>query len=727
MSGITAARGGAVGLLCAAITAAVLAPPIPLPAGLPDLRVEQALALPAGLWLLGDLRRQCDRRTAVRAWLLPFAPLLVMTAVSIVYGALVLGEAAGPRDAFEVLKLSIYAVLFGFALRVCADPERRQAALATVLAAGTLSALIGLGQYLSLPGLVEHTGGWWAPAHHLRALERDGRAFGTVGNPNYYGALMALVAVMALGLRLPRPLTPRPSLPARCPPAPLSLLGLAAGTLGVVLSGSRGALGMLIAAALTVLVLALRRGGSRRAAPAAMATLAGAFVLSVLFVELLPRGRVDYLTRVAGTLSPTGDSGLALRLERWRELLGREQPVTPPAGSAPITDTGLPAASLEARARDERRRQDVRALVEAVRRHRDRTGAYPASLTVLAPAEPAALPVDPATGADYGYERTTGGFTVSARLENPADVDYPLYATGDTVNLLRNGSAEEGGDRAAEFRIIPGTAVSRREDAALYGAAGLRYTGTAAHTARRAAVYQQRALNRSGGSPFTAAVWVRHDNAVAGEVFLYVNIYYTDGSRQDPAARTAADPARTGIWQRLALTLTPDAGKRVDFLGVYLLSDSFQGQVSADGFLLVEGSVPVSFIGLAEGEPSGDGQDALARFRRSPLLGSGPGKAEDGATVDNEYLAVMSRYGLAGLIAYLWLWGLTAWRAARAGRAAAAAVAGSVAGLLLFSLVAGSLYHMQLMDSFWLLAGAMSATLPSLPAAAARSAPSTPG
>ncbi len=223
---------------------------------------------------------------------------------------------------------------------------------------------------------------------------------------------------------------------------------------------------------------------------------------------------------------------------------------------------------------------------------------------------------------------------------------------------------------------------------------------------------------RSAAPPSTAPV--------QGEVFLYANLYYTDGSRQDPYARVAADPAQTGVWQRLTLTITPDPSRQIDFLGVYLLSDHFQGEVSADGFTLVDGSVPVSFTGLAEGAPAGDGGDAVAGFRRSPLFGGGPAKAEGGAAIDNEYLLVLGRYGLVGMAAYLWLWGLTAWRAVRAG---VAAVAGGIAGLLLFSLVAGSLYQMQLMDVFWPLAGVLLAASgqKTSAAAATQSGPSTPG
>jgi O-antigen ligase len=619
-------------LVIALLVAAVLAPPVAASSDLTNLRLELLLwvvALPYLLydWLLPSYRAARTEQDASAAW--PgvfirrlglsaidagFVSLAAVMLVSVVHAAVMLGEAVSIRDGYDVVKLALYWIGFRTALLVAADRHWRGLILTCVLVAGMAAALTALVQYFDWLGLAEGAGRWWAEAHHLRGLERDGRAFGTVGNPNYFGALMAMLTVLALAVR-GSPVRTAGRLQA-WPATGMAVLG----PLGVVLSGSRGALAMLVVgvavAALVLLSVRPARG------PAAAVTLAvAALVGSVALVELFPRGREDYITRVAGAFSPTGDSAVALRLDRWRNALG--------------------------------------------------------------------------AGADA--EGTSGG---------PTDAG----AGGEVRNYLANGDLERvDGDHAAGFRTIPGTVYRVAPEAALSGGSGIVFGGSGDAVDQRAAVFQQRAFSRTGGAPLTASVWVQVPAPVRGEVSLYTNVLYADGERQDPYARVAADMTLIGVWQRLSITMQPDPARRVDFLGVYLLSDELAGEVYADGFQLVEGSAPVAVPGLAEaGAPAAPGLDAGRQLRRSPLFGGGPQKAAGGATLDNEYLLVAARYGLAGLVAYLFLWtavAARAFRAARRGNRTAAALAGIVTGLLLFNLVAGSLYQLQLMALFWPLAG----------------------
>lgn len=732
-------------LLIAMIVAAMLTPGIRLSGSLPDVRIEQLLALPALILLMragalptpawpgngSRLSKHAHHSPALRpgsAGMLDAALLLVglATIISTVAAPLLLQEPLSPRDLYEVLKLALYWTLFRFALTTAREPATRRAAIGALVVAGGASALIGLVQYLDPSGFGQRIGDIWAPAHHLQVLARDGRAFGTVGNPNYFGALMAILALVSM-IHLTRCGAYRY----------LALGGCMLGAIGVVLSGSRGALAMLLAGLVagvcTLLVYrrlpkkngggtfssgpaqptwsgwriwqrrqAIRRssGNPARAAPRGAAVVLAALAVSVVFVEAVPRGRQSYLARVAGAFTPGGDSSLALRLERWRAAFG----LPGASGSsdvpgAPLTDTGRPSAGPDARARDTQIRSDVGLLVDAVRRHRTANGSLPADLAVLNP--PPVPDVTP-----YRLVQTDTGFVIIAPVADPAAPDYPMFAAGEGGNYLFDGNVEGGGS----FRALPGTDARRAQEAALYGGSGLVFSGNADASARRAAVYQQRSFNRAGRGQFTAAVWVKLPRPVQGEVFLYTNVLYTDGARADPYARVAADGAAVGIWQRLSLTITPDPARRIDFIGVYLLSDSFAGEAWADGFQLVDGPVPRTFTGLPEVEVTISGTDAGAQFRRSPIIGVGPGKATGGATLDNEYLLVLSRYGLLGLAAYLGIWaalGLLALRHIRAGNTNAAALAGIIAGLLVFNLVAGSLYHLQLMGVFWPLAGVL--------------------
>jgi hypothetical protein len=214
-------------------------------------------------------------------------------------------------------------------------------------------------------------------------------------------------------------------------------------------------------------------------------------------------------------------------------------------------------------------------------------------------------------------------------------------------------------------------------------------------------VFQQRALGRRVAEPLAASVWINVHPDARGDVLLYTNVLYADGGREDPHSSVAADPSGGGTWQRLSVSVTPDPDRVVDFVGVYLLTDAFSGEVWADDFELVGGE--------SLGTSTGAATDAGSELRRSPLFGGGPRAGED-STLDNEYLLVAARFGLVGLAAYLALWAATALmgrRGARRGNPLAAAVVGMVAGLLLFNLVAGSLYQLQLMAVFWPVAGVL--------------------
>lgn len=718
-------------LVAALLVGAVLAPSARVSTTLVNLRLELLLwplALPylVRTWIVPALRMPGEgskggpiaamRRLNISLVDLGFLALATITLLSILAAALRDGARISARDGFELIKLGLYWLAFRTALRVARDNRDRRRALATVVIAGGLSALLGIAQYFNLFGIVGATGHWWAEAHHLRELQRDGRSFGTVGNPNYFGALMATIAVLAGYLQ-------SATRQERALPRGLVVAVAALATAAAVMSGSRGALGLFVVAA-TVPVLYGLVVRSPRAPFACALLLAVALIGAVGLVELFPRGRTDYLSRVAGGFGG-GDNAVALRLERWRGAIIGDQKDTgaAQAGGQPASGTGRAAAGDDIRARDALRRADLSRLVDAVRRFHDRTGMYPAGPTLneLAPSLIPAIPTDPVTAAPYRYERTVSGFTVASTIEDSSDPDYPLLALGDLRNYIENGDLERAdGERADAFRTIPGTVYRVAPEAGLFGKIGIVYGGSRAG-GTRAAVYQQRAISRTSGAPFTASVWVKFPAAVRGAVSLYTNILYGDGTRQDPYARVNADSTLVGVWQRVSIVISPNANRRVDFLGVYLLSDEFDGEVYADGFELVDGAVPVTFPGLPEAATAPPGLDVRAEIGRSPILGSGPQKSELNSTLDNEYLLVTTRYGFAGLVAYLLLWvavAIEAIRTARGGETLGMALLGIVGGLLVFNLVAGSLYQLQLMAFFWPLVGLVLARPTPAPAAA---------
>ena len=599
--------------------AAVLTPEFAPLSDFPALRAEQVLAA-AGL-LLFVIGPRLSARMGKRFThpptisLFPIEAALAMLAavmlLSIVVASVLLDQPLSRRDLFEPAKLVLYVVVFRLSLALSRADMIRQRTLTVLLGAGACSALIGVVQYFNPGGLGVTTGRWWAHPQHLLALERDARAFGSVGNANYFGALMAVLFLVLLGDRAVER-------PPRLRAAVAALLAL-----GLVVSGSRSALALLVVGGGTMTALAFasgrhvsepkadrRRVGRRLLAGALLLTLA------VILVQVFPRGRQHYLGRLSGAFA--SDSSLALRWERLRNAFSK------------------------------------------------------ASLT----------------------ESSTGG-----QAAGPA-------------NLLRNGDLERGGALPADFRLLPGTSVERVAGAARHGDWGVVYRGNPAAAQQRAALYQQRALAGVTGT-FTASLWLRFTGPVQGTVELYVNLILAGGSRYDPLVSTAANPTKVGEWQRLALVFDVPADQPVDFVGVYLLSDHFAGEVQADGFQLLSGNAPSDALDLPEAEiASGGAGDAL---RRSPLTGLGPGKSAAVTTLDNEYLTVLSRFGLLGLAAYLMVW-LTfpltrwPWRGVRPQPAPdaggeRASLTGIAAGMLVFNLAAGTLFHLQLMAILMVLCG----------------------
>jgi O-antigen ligase len=615
-------------LLLLIIGSAVLLPDISISAALPDVRVEQLVALPALIWLMADWwrERRLPRATPID-W--AFAALGLSTLASIIWASFVLDGRFSLRDPYELIKLALYWTLLRFGLQTVERtgrrlPRTRRAALITLLVAGAAAGAAGVAQYFNVLALNSWLTPLWAPEHHLRTLARDARAVGTVGNPNYFGMLCTIVVLAAVTARA---FCPRRSM--RWP----ACSALVAGAAGLVTSASRGAtLALVVGLCVVWLGIVLSRRSAIR--PAVLATTAAVLALAaaILVVEAAPRGRVGYLARMTGSLG-RDDGGLALRLERWRSVM------------VPWLD----------------------------------------------------------------------GDRVTA-------ADGAAAGTPPSLNFLRNGDLERGGVHADDFRTLPGTWYELTADDALFGRRSARFRGNPSAPGQRAALFQQRYLGRPGGTPLTAQLAVKLTGPIDGDLSLYANIFYADGTRSDPHVRVSADPTRLGAWQELSAPIEPEAGRVVTFVGVYLMGEGFRGEALVDGFALHDGAAAVNFASLRESPAVLSGAAGAARLRQSPLLGVGPAKAEPAqATVtDNEYLLIVSRYGLVGLVLYLALWGsvfATMWHGLRGGaRNAAAAlrltVAATVAGLLIFNLAAGSFLHLQLMALFWPLAGVAAARWP---------------
>ena len=113
---------------------------------------------------------------------------------------------------------------------------------------------------------------------------------------------------------------------------------------------------------------------------------------------------------------------------------------------------------------------------------------------------------------------------------------------------------------------------------------------------------------------------------------------------------------------------------------------------------------PIEFIGFMGAAPFSEVEESNGGLALQPEYVEALARAHE----EGDFDRVLIGYGAVGLAAYVALWGAVLVTAGRRARtwAPAAAIVGVVAGLLVFNLVAGSLYHLQLMGVFWPVAGA---------------------
>ncbi len=709
----------------AVLVAAVLSANIGMPAGLPAIRAEQvllALLLPSLAWHHWR-NPEARRLTFVDG---AFAALGLCFAVTLVYAPLrVPGVSFSLRDPFEVARVAEYWLVYRLGLAAAGWPGAARGLLAFAAAAAMGGGAFALVQYLEPDGFNEAVTAIWTPQHHLVALDRTGRAVGTIGNANYFGLASGLFLALCLAAIALRTANGRWVW--------LAYAGAAAAVLGLVLSQSRtatfatlGALGLGFAA------LVLTRGRQAAYVSAAAVVLA-AGAASIAFVELVPPDFGSYHARFAPRELTEGSS-FGIRVSRWRAIFAGffergpsfcetgEIPGVPPARGhepAPAESPAEPAA----RERDARRKADVEAVARAILRSYCDRGRWPVGeplAEVLVPRYLEALPVDPLTGEPYAAYVASGGFTVAARLEDPGDPEGPWYTLGTVPNMVVNPSFEGGGASPVGWVAIQGAKAAR--------APGGRYGSRAGHfvVPSGGLVYQNVVFEFALRRPYTVGIWAKAAADRPQPLQLYLAAGFADGTRRDPFVTREAEIPADGAWHHVRLTFETGSVRMTTLQIILRGSGGGPLDVLVDGATLNEGPLPLAFPTASDVDPARLNPEDLPTFADSPLLGVGPRKDIQLGAVDNEYALFLDRYGLAGTAAYLALLlagAAAGWRAYRRSgsaweRAAGLALAASFVLLAVFNVAAGSFYHFQLMAIVWAWTGA---------AAGFASAPFKPG
>jgi O-antigen ligase len=272
---IRAAAGSAIHaqtLLVMLLVSALALPPLTGGRNGTELRVEDFVTVvAAAVFLLRDSR---IRLTSLE---LGFAAIAACAAIALLGSSLSSASAgASAADLLFLPRLAQYA-LIALVARECATRGR-----VTLLAGASASVIFGLFAAVGIAQYVGfHTINTWLSVHYGDAtLLQTGvswrRAFGTVGNPNYFGFLSGVGAAVALSQVLARG-------------GLRKSLGLAAPflfvcTAGVFVSGSRGAL---IATAAMLLIVLLVEARTAETVIRAIAIIVPLVVILPTFVDLI--------------------------------------------------------------------------------------------------------------------------------------------------------------------------------------------------------------------------------------------------------------------------------------------------------------------------------------------------------------------------------------------------------------------------------------------------------
>jgi len=176
----------------------ILFPPIRLPAGIPDVRLELIVALVAWtLLFLGHLatgRTIRFRRNPMYKWFFIFGLAILL---STTYATVVKGYPLTGRDFWELGKLLKYLLIFALVANLRISPTNMKRYYMIALMVFLCSALFGFAQYLNLGNINTMVSPYYAPTQ-MRGLLVHRRITGTTSNPNEFGALMVLASSLAL-------------------------------------------------------------------------------------------------------------------------------------------------------------------------------------------------------------------------------------------------------------------------------------------------------------------------------------------------------------------------------------------------------------------------------------------------------------------------------------------------------------------------------------------------
>ena len=175
----------------------ILLPPINLPTGIPDVRLEILFVL--SIWGFLILNHFVTRkpirfhRNSVSKWFLLFGLAIF---ASICYSALIKGYYPIGRDFWEFGKLIGYFLIFTLVANLNILPTEIEYYYRVTLIIFLCSSLFAYAQYSNFANINEVISVYYVSPYQMENV-LQGRVTGTTGNPNEFGAFMILASLLA--------------------------------------------------------------------------------------------------------------------------------------------------------------------------------------------------------------------------------------------------------------------------------------------------------------------------------------------------------------------------------------------------------------------------------------------------------------------------------------------------------------------------------------------------
>jgi len=288
----------------------ILLPAIPLPGGVPDLRLEVVLIFVIwGLLVLGHLATGQPVKFYANPIYKWFALFGLAILLSMSYASSVRGYPLVGRDFWELVKLVEYFLIFALVANLDISRETLRRYYKIALLVLLCSALFGFAQRLNLWGVNAVISPHYAPTQ-MRNIIANKRITGTTRNPNEMGALMVLASSLALSGALFFRRRRLRLFSWVC----LSVFGLA-----TILTISRSALIALVIAMCFILFIRYPLAlPSRRSLQNLLVIIPVLAVVSVLLLRLAPE---EFFVRVAELGDVASASSWYVRVEMWESNL----------------------------------------------------------------------------------------------------------------------------------------------------------------------------------------------------------------------------------------------------------------------------------------------------------------------------------------------------------------------------------------------------------------------